>query len=412
MPRLLLLWRLPLPWVLAWRYLRGERSQMLRSTGLAALLATSLGVTAMVIAMALMTGYTEDLERKLIGLQGEVIASPLGQRGLDHDDVRRQLAAAAAVPGVVRVGRVAYGEGALASAAVPEGLGVVLRGVGSDDPIVARQSGDLGTDDRGIPGVLLGEELARRLEVTAGDVLRLVILDLGERRPRFHYRSIRVTGTFASGFAEFDARWILVAREVLLAAADSGGFEMVEFKVADPRETEDVARALEKVLGPQWVVERWQRLNRDLFAALELQKLGLFAVLALIVVVSTFNVASTLVILARERRRDVGVLGALGLTPRDLGWSFATYGLLLGAVGTLLGILAGAGVAWVVTEFHLVRFGPEIAAVYFIDSVPFRVRPQDLAAITAFSLSVTLLACLGPAWRAATIRLAAALRDE
>jgi len=294
---------------------------------------------------------------------------------------------------------------------VPEGLGVVLRGVGADDPVVVRQAGDLGADARGIPGVLLGEELARRLEVATGDVLRLVILDFGEHRPRFRYRSIRVTATFASGFAEFDSSWILVAREVLLAAAGSG-YEMVELKVADPRQTEDVARALEQVLGPQWVVERWQRLNRDLFAALELQKLGLFAVLALIVLVSTFNVASTLVILVRERRRDVGVLGALGLTPRDLGWSFATYGLLLGAVGTLLGILAGGGVAWIVTEFKLVSFGPEVAAIYFIDSVPFRVRPQDLAAIAAFSLSVTLLACSGPAWRAAGIRLAAALRDE
>lgn len=411
MPRRLLLWPLPLPWVLAWRYLRGERSQMLRSTGLAALLATSLGVFAMVIAMALMSGYTEDLERKLIGLQGEVIASPLGRRGLDHDDVQRQLAAAAAVPGVVRAGRVAYGEGALASDAVPEGLSVVLRGVAADDPVVVRHGGDLGTDDRGIPGVLLGEELARRLEVAAGDVLRLVILDLGERRPRFRYRSIRVTGTFVSGFAEFDARWILVAREVLRAAGGSG-LEMVEFKIADPRRTEDVARALEGALGEEWVVERWQRLNRDLFAALELQKLGLFAVLAQIVLMSTLNVASTLVILVRERRHDVGVLGALGLAPRDLGWSFATYGLLLGAVGTVLGVLAGAGVAWLITTFELVRFGPEVAAVYFIDSVPFRVRPQDLAAIAAFSLTVTLLACSLPAWRAAGIRLATALREE
>jgi lipoprotein-releasing system permease protein len=384
---------------------------MLRSTGLAALLATSLGVTAMVIAMALMTGYTEDLERKLIGLQGEVIASPLGRRGLDHDDVQRRLRAAAAVPGVVRAGRVAYGEGALASAAVPEGLGVVLRGVAPDDPIVARHGGEIGSDEEGIPGALLGAELARRLEVASGDLLRLVILDLGERRPRFRYRSIRVTGTFASGFAEFDARWILIDREVLLAAGGSG-FEMVEFKIADPRATEDVARALEEALGTDWVVERWQRLNRDLFAALELQKLGLFAVLALIVLVSTFNVASTLVILVRERRRDVGVLGALGLTARDLGWSFATYGLLLGAVGTALGILAGGGVAWLVTEFELVRFDPEIAAVYFIDSVPFRVRPQDLAAICAFTLGVTLAACSLPAWRAAGIRPAAALRDE
>lgn len=384
---------------------------MLRSTGLAALLATSLGVTAMVIAMALMTGYTEDLERKLIGLQGEVIASPLGRRGLDHDDVQRRLRAAAAVPGVVRAGRVAYGEGALASAAVPEGLGVVLRGVAPDDPIVARHGGEIGSDEEGIPGALLGAELARRLEVASGDLLRLVILDLGERRPRFRYRSIRVTGTFASGFAEFDARWILIDREVLLAAGGSG-FEMVEFKIADPRATEDVARALEEALGTDWVVERWQRLNRDLFAALELQKLGLFAVLALIVLVSTFNVASGVVVLVRERLRDLGVLAALGLRPRAARRVFLAYGALVAGVGSAVGVAVGAGVSWLFTELELIRFDAEMAAIYFLSSVPFRVRWTDVALIVAFTLGIGLVSCWLPAWRGARIDPARALRYE
>ncbi len=411
--RQLLIWRLPLPWALAWRYLRGRRSQMLQSTALAAWVATTLGVTAMVIAMALMSGYTEDLERKLIGLQGEVIASPLGGRGLDReagDDPRLQ--EAAALPGVARVGRVVFGEGALSSPAVPEGLSVVLRGVEADDPVVLRNAGDLGADGDSVPGVLLGEELARRLEVAADDVLRLVILDVGGPRPRFRYRSIRVTGTFAIGFAEFDARWILIDREVLLAARGTGAFEMVEFKLADASQTEAVAVAIEEALGNEWVVERWQRLNRELFAALELQELLLFVVLGLIVFVSTFNVASTLVILVRERMRDIGVMGSLGLEPRKLWWSFATYGLLLGAAGTLAGVAIGSGAAWVITEFELVRFDPEIAAIYFIDSVPFRVEAADLGAIVAFSLAVTLVACSLPAFRAAHVRPSVALRDE
>ncbi len=310
-----------------------------------------------------------------------------------------------------RVGRVAYGEGALTSSAAPEGLSVVLRGVDSDDPVASRQAGDLAVDG-GAAGVLLGEELARRLAAGRGDVLRLVILDVGGERPRFRYRSIRVTGTFSTGFAEFDARWLLIDRQVLAKARSGRGFEMVEVELADPEAAEAVAAAVEAILGSGWVVERWQRLNQDLFAALALQKLGLFTVLALIVLVSTFNVASTLVILVRERMRDVGVLGSLGLTPWKLWWSFATYGLLLGAVGTLLGVAAGSAAAWVVTELELVRFGPEIAAVYFIDSVPFRVEAGDLAAIVVLALAVTLLACSIPAVRAARVRPSVALRDE
>ena len=406
---------LPLPWVLAWRYMRRERSRMLRSTALAALAATSLGVMAMVVAMALMSGYTRDLEHKLIGLQGEVMASPLSAATAAEDPrgtLVGRLEEAAALPGVRRAGRVTYSEGALSGAAVPEGLSVVLRGVDAEDPILQAQEVELAASQDRITGALLGEELARRLEARQGDVLRLVILDASGRRPRFHYRSIRLAGTFSTGFAEFDASWVLVDRGFLVEARGKEGFEMVEFKLEDPSTSQETANAIEEVLGPQWVVQRFQHLNQDLFAALALQKLGLFIILALIVLVATFNVASTLVILVRERMRDIGVLGSLGLAPGRIWWSFTTYGLMLGAMGILTGIACGSAVAWAITEFELVRFGPEIAAIYFISSVPFRVEIADVTAIVAFSLGVTLAACSLPALRAARVRPASALRNE
>ena len=407
--------RLPLAWVVAWRYIRGRRSRMLSSTALAALFATALGVTAMVIAMALMTGYTDDLQRKLIGLQGEVIASPLRPRAFE--DGREALERARRIPGVVRMGRVAYGEGSLSSPALPEGVSVVLRGVDPDtDPTVLAAGGAASLAGEvaggGIPGVLAGKELQRQLELEPGDVLRLVVLELGGRRPRFRYRSVRFAGTFATGFAEFDARWVILDRRVLERARGESGLDVVELELADPRDSEAVAERLKEILGDDWVVQQWQKLNQPLFAALKLQEGLLFLVLGLIVFVSTFNVASTLMILVRERLRDVGVLAALGLTPRKLWWIFAFYGLSLGALGTLTGVLLGSGAAWVVTEFELVSFGPEVAAVYFIESVPFRVEAADVAAIVAFSLAVTFLACSLPAFRAARVRPPVALRDE
>ena len=150
--------RLPLAWIVAWRYIRavrssGQPSQMLSSTALAALFATSLGVTAMVIAMSLMTGYTDDLQRKLIGLQGEVIASPLTADAFE--DGREALERARAIPGVVRMGRVAYGEGSLSSPALPEGVSVVLRGVEPEtDPTVRKAAGDGGFAPAALSGHL------------------------------------------------------------------------------------------------------------------------------------------------------------------------------------------------------------------------------------------------------------------
>ena len=160
------------------------------------------------------------------------------------------------------------------------------------------------------------------------------------------------------------------------------------------------------------MVTDWKQLNRELFAALKLQEGALFWVLVLIVLVSIFNVASTLVVLVRERMRDIGLLGALGLRPESLLLIFLLYGSFLGALGTLLGVAIGWGTSWVLTRFELIRFDSEVAAIYFIRSVPFRVELEDVLAIVVCTLGVTLLACFLPALRAAGVDPSSALRYE
>jgi lipoprotein-releasing system permease protein len=193
------------------------------------------------------------------------------------------------------------------------------------------------------------------------------------------------------------------------SAGTSGIFEVA---VADAARAPRIAERVRQALGDDFLVTDWRHLNRELFTALELQQLALFCVLGLIVLVSTFNVASTLVVLVRERMRELGVLSALGLPPRGHQAVFLTYAVLLGALGTAVGVALGAGVAWVFTEFELIRFDPEMAAIYFVSSVPFRVRVADVAAIVGFTLLVTLLACWLPARRAGQVLPAAALRYE
>jgi lipoprotein-releasing system permease protein len=403
--------RAPLAWTIAWRFLRGPRSRLLDGTARAALLATALGVTAMVIAMALMTGYREDLQGKLIGGNAAVVAYPL--LAAANAVPPRRLEALEAIPGVRKVGRVAYGQGSLAGGAAPDGVEVVLRGVDPGGGQLAARLEQLRPGADGIPGAVLGADLAKKLGVEPGAVLRLVALGFEEGRPRFRYQSLRVTGTFATGFAEFDRSWVVLERPLVerLMGAE-GASDLLEFTVEDPQEAPRIGQAAGRLLGSGYLVSDWQQFNRELFAALKLQQIALFLVLGLIVLVSTFNVASTLVVLVRERMRDLGVLAALGLPPASLRRVFLAYGGVLGAVGTLLGVAAGAGASWVLTRFELIRFDAEVAAIYFIRSVPFRVRPVDLAAIVAFALAVTLVACLAPAWRAARVDPSAALRYE
>jgi lipoprotein-releasing system permease protein len=403
----------PLVWIVAWRFLRGRgsRSRLLDGTARAALLATALGVTAMVIAMALMTGYREDLQTKLIRGNAAVIAYPVGGEGSRLSARREQ--ALAAISGVVKIGRVAYGQGSLSGPRQPDGVEVVLRGIDPGGGQLTARAADLAPGPGGIPGAVLGEELAAKLGARRGDVLRLVALGFADDRPRFRYRSVRVAGTFGTGFAEFDATWVLLARPVVEELMGRQvAIDLLEFTVEDPGEAPRIAGEVARVLDPDFVVTDWQQLNRELFAALRLQQFALFLVLGLIVLVSTFNVASTLVVLVRERMRDIGVLGALGLPPRRLRRVFLTYGGILGAVGTLLGVALGWAASWVLTTFELIRFDPEVAAIYFIRSVPFRVEPRDLAAVIGFALLVTLAACWVPAWRAGRVDPSAALRYE
>ena len=408
-------WRPPVEAEIAWRFLRGGRSRLLDGTARAALLATTLGVTAMVIAMALMTGYREDLQARMIRGHAAVVVHPLGGRQGIEPPARQELVA---LEQVTMVRRVLYGRGSLAPAGRPA-VEITLRGVdGGWDEIDGLRLAPgvdpaVGLALDGLPGIVLGSELAERLAVGLGEPLRLMALGFDDARPRFRYRSVRVAGLFTTGFSEFDRSWSVVERrelETLVGRAEGAG--LFEIGVADPRRAAEVAAEARRILGDSYLVTDRQELNRELFTALRMQQIALFFVLGLIVLVSNFNVASSLVVLVRERLREIGVLAALGLPPRRLRGLFLWFGGALGLSGTLAGVFLGSFTAWLLTEFELVRFEADVAAIYFISSVPFRVRAPEVAAVALFTLTVTVLACWLPARRAARVRPAVALRHE
>ncbi len=398
----------PLLYALALRFLRGRGSRLLSSTALAALAASTLGVTAMGVAMALMTGYQGDLQKKLVGANAAVMVYPPLE--LERSTRGARLAEAIGrLPEVTRVDRVAYVQGVMATGRSE--AEVTLRGASPDAGLLSATPAQLAADADGIPGVVLGVDLAHDLGVAPGDRLRLVVVAVGGGAPKFVYRTLRFAGTFSTGFAEFDREWAVTARETV-AALSPDGMESLEVVIADLERGPAVAEAIRAQAPDGTLVTDWKELNRELFAALALQKAALFLLLGLIVLVSTFNVASSLVVLVRERRRDLGVLAALGLAPESMRWVFLLYGGALGLVGTLAGLALAGTIAWVADRYELVSFGPEIAEIYFLRAVPFKLALADAALIGAFTLGVTLLSCWLPSRRALTLDPSAALRYE
>lgn len=401
----------PLVPTLALRLLGGGRAGLLGSTARAALVASALGTAAMGVAMALMTGYREDLERKLLGGTAAVLVYPRFEPAPEGEETSPIDIAAEilAVPGVTTAARVAFAQGILAG---PGGEAeITLRGAPPGDGLLAGTAAELARDERGVPGALIGEELGAATGAAPGEVVRLTALGLGDGRPRFTFRTLRVSRRFVTGFSEFDRAWVVVAPEVV-AALPGGGAPSWEVTVDDPRRAPEMAARLRAALGPEALVTDWTQLNRELFAALRLQQRALFLLLGLIVVVATFNVASTLVVLVRERRRDFGVLAALGLAPAALRRTLLLYGLGLGAAGSALGLAAAAVIAWLFDRYELLSFGPEVAAIYFLRAVPMRLSVGDALAIAGFALAATLLACWLPARRAGRVEPVRALQAD
>jgi lipoprotein-releasing system permease protein len=390
------------------RHLKQRRSRLLSSAAWAGLGSVSLGVTAMITSMALMSGYTETLLEKML-MGGALIVIPIGQpNGIEELPDRLE-----AMPAVAAVQRSLLVQGSLQpltgrqSDAVS--VDVHLRGVDS------RSVGPLGSGSlallahEGPPGVRLGQDLAQRLGVEVGDRVRLVALDL-QRGARFRYRTLAVVEIFRTGFALFDREYAVLRIEELERL--TGGLPFFEVVTHSARGLDDLRDTLEADLGDDYLVRDWRQSSPGLFTALRVQKWALFLLLGLIVVVSTFNVAAALLVLIRERTREIGVLLALGTPPRALRWSFLLSGLLLGIGGCLLGAACGGFIAWLTTTFELLRFDPGVAEIYFVDRIPLRLRMYDLSAVVLFTLLVTVVACWWPLQGLRRISPARALRFE
>ncbi len=401
---------------IAWRYLKRPTDTLVSAVGFVSVLGLVIGVMALVISMALMTGYRGDLQRKLLAGNAEIfvysVGGPIG-------DTQRVLQTVRTTPGVAEAAPVLFQQALVTTERNRTGSEAMVKGIEPSrrkaSPMLAMIVGPRPTFDtaEGEAGVAVGKYLAAKLGVGIGSSISVTVPTehSGSLLPRSS--SFVVTNIFQTGFYEYDAKWLFIdLRDAERLFNAPGSANLIEVKLARDASLDAVTRAIETRTEHRFALNDWRDMNRQLFSMLKIQQLVLFIVIGLIVFVSTFNIVSTLIMMVHEKRKEIGILASMGAEPRMIRRIFIWYGSMVGFFGTATGVLLGVVICWVVTRFQLVSFPPEIAQVYFVSSIPFVTRPIDLAVIAGFSLTVSVLATIVPSMRAARLNPVEAIRHE
>ncbi len=404
-----------LPTLIAWRYLRRPTDALVSAVGAVSVFGLIIGVMALVISMALMTGYRRDLQRKLLGGNAEVFVYSVSGPITDPAPL---LEVIRGTPGVAEASPVVFQQAVVTTERNTTGSEVMIKGI---EPARARSSPMLGKvvgkngfmTPEGERGVAVGKYLAAKLGIRPGVSISVTVPT--ERSGTFLPRtaSFVVTNVFDTGFYEYDARWLFLdLREAQELLGSRSAANLVEVKLRNNAELSRVVSEISRRTDRRFAVSDWREMNRQLFSMLRVQQLVLFIVIGLIVFVSTFNIVSTLIMTVHEKKKEIGILASMGAEQGMIRTIFLWYGAMVGLAGTAAGLFLGVIVSWVITRFHLVSFPPEIAEVYFVSSIPFITRASDLAIIAAFSVIVSFLATIIPASRAARLDPVEALRHE
>jgi lipoprotein-releasing system permease protein len=407
---------LPFELFVAVRYLLARRKQAFISLiSLISTLGVMVGVMALLIALALMTGLQGELRDRIVGSSAHIFVHKVG--GIQ--DIDAEMATLKAVPRVLGAAPVINSLGMI-TGGTQNGF-VTIKGIlPAREPEVteigkAMQTGSLDAlnpvEDRP-PGIVIGKELASKLGAFVGDDVLLLTPEGGTISPMGMLptqRRFRVVGLFNIGLYEYDQAYAFVHLDEAKRLAGKSDPDFIELKVDDMFEADAVAAAITERLGSGYMPQAWSELNQSLFSALALEKLAISITIGLIVMVAALNIVASLVLLVMEKSRDIAILKTMGSSAASIRRIFMFQGLVIGLIGTTAGAAVGCLVIYLADRYQLVSVSLD---VYQISHIPFKLEAMDFVVVVVSAILVCFLATIYPSRQAAKLDPAQALRYQ
>jgi lipoprotein-releasing system permease protein len=407
--------KLPYQFFIARRYFKSKKKQRgISINTFISIAGVALGVMTLITVLSVMSGFHEDLQKKILGVNAHIVALSYQGKVRGYDEVREKING---IDGVIDSSPFIYGQVMLRFG--DRAQGVVVRGI---DPITGtgtinilkdlKEGSISNLNNKDMPGIIIGRELLRRLGLFIGDTVDMIspMSEAGPLGMIPKMKKFRIAGVFEAGMYEYDSSLAFInINDAQKFFQQGDSVTGIEVKIEDVYHADKLARDIEIMLGPPYYAKDWMQMNRNLFSALKLEKIVMFIILTLIVIVASFNIVSNLIMIVIEKGREIAIIKAMGATSKGIMAIFMIHGVIIGIIGTVIGVAGGYVLCQVLKKYQFISLP---ADVYYLSYLPVKIDIYDFIVVPAAALLISFLATIYPSLQAAKLDPVESLRYE